>query len=302
MSALEPVLRTEIDYARAAESAAELIQNLGIGFERGDPVTFFLRLGPILDGLSIGAAPVQDRNRALYLKHLIVLWNVILDDDIDRHNSRSELDTASQAVSCLLSGAPIPSVTDGKSTMVLREILSRWPTNGSFGDLPFDLYEQVCGFTFDYRTNLLPSTVNSEEYLRYSTLTASIKAHVDVDCLVSEVAPTPADYRQIRSACDCFSIALKLATDIGSLARELHTEQSHGFITVLARERGLSLTTHQDRDSLIARFGDEVRQRSTAALERGRAYLERVESFEVSSLSATVELIMNQYFIADPFG
>ncbi|WP_257445869.1 terpene synthase family protein [Archangium lipolyticum] len=277
---------TEI--SASADAVARFIEKNGIKFERGNPVTFFNRLGQVHVDLTLPVVSKEHEETVLLLKNYCGLWTALVDDEMDLHGSRTELDATIQLLVDCSQGKTPPAESTSSAVRTLKEVLTKLPTDPAKAQLReafyFDLWVMVNGFVYeDCINNKATLVANSTEYARYSALTASLKHYLDLDYLFSKEEPDPAAYRLMRKGYDHLALAIKFASDIGSIRRELKNEYNLNLVTILGMEEGTFFATHRLNDtklkealSLLQPQLDKVRDLAMKELTIGRDILEQL--------------------------
>lgn len=288
-----------MDTTTHSSAIKKLIDEYQIDFTRGDIDIYFGNLTQVLAGLTLPS--VTDKWTAVYLKNVYTLWNILVDDEIDRENSRSGLDAS---FAFLASGSiSADSHVAARLLKLLLEKLGRYEGLGR----QF-LLEIAQGFNYEHLINSDRKYASTEGYLRNSTLTASIKYFISVDLALSN---TSFDFAEITSLVDSyqyFSVAIKLASDLGSFQREISDEQNLNYPILLAikgnnldPETVFSLKKEELSEMARSNF-DSIRSEIKEHFQKGLTSLERISTIDISILKKTVTRIITQYSNEeDPF-
>jgi hypothetical protein len=295
-----------------AERVARFIESNGIRFERGTPRQYFTQLGLLSASLTLPIVPEEQMATVLLLKNYCNLWNIVVDDEIDREGRKEQLDASTQV---LLSRSrnEVPASLGYSAARTLDEVLTALPTDPAKAHLRevlyFDLWEEMNGFRYEYCINKVGAAANPLEYGKYSTMTASIKHFLDLDCLFATHVPEPASYRLLRKGYEHFGLAVKFASDLGTLKRELLEEDNLNSVRILAQEAGITslegkLESEAQYDALLPSLVpvfDKVRQLATDNLEAARLVLANVPGVETRPLLKSISGLIETYRKRDPF-
>lgn len=183
---------TDDDYVALALQLRDFIDNHDIRFQRGDPLRFFRTLGPIHAGLTTTLLDKPTRQISTRIKHLFSLWNVIVDDAIDRQSSPIELRASIRFINDTLglpATATAPTTTSSSETLLstIFEELSACPERWRH-IIAFDILKHAFGFYYELLINSNRSLANTHEYVNFSTLTTSITVFIDIDHALSPPA------------------------------------------------------------------------------------------------------------------
>jgi hypothetical protein len=307
------LIQTEI--SDIADIMARFIEAKGITFERGNPQPFFTKLGFMHDGFTLPLMSQQHRATVVRLKNLYGLWNTIVDDEIDRDGRRDHLDASLRLLLHRSRGEAAP-VSDSKAALTLDELLSLLSAelprkNAPLEAFYFDLWDLMNGFSYEYCINKLGRVANSVEYGKYSTMTASIKHYLDLDCLFAAQEVSPSDYRHLRVGYEHLGLAIKFASDIGTLKRELMDEDNLNLVRILALEAGLSGAGVQQKLEDEAQYEsfreqlrphvEKVRQLAQEKLAAADAAFTGLSSVDARPVFKAVTRLVETYFKSDPY-
>ncbi|HEX8441025.1 terpene synthase family protein [Archangium sp.] len=302
------------EISAVSEPLARLIESNGIKFERGNPRQYFAQLGLLSVGLTLPLVPREHLATVVLLKNYCNLWNIVVDDEIDREGGRRHLDASMQLLTLRLQGRS-DQVPDSGAARVLHEMLELLPATASPAKerlrqaLYFDLWEEMTGFSYEHCINSVRAAANSVEYGKYSTMTASIKHFLDLDCLFAADELEDTVYRKLRTGYEFLGQAVKFASDLGTLKRELLEEDNLNIVRILALESGLpgmerKLETEAQYEALLPSLQDIfVRSRKLALdnLESARALLAPVTEVDTRPLVKTISGLVESYCKRDPF-
>lgn len=286
-----------------------------ITFERGDPKSYFETFSQINAGLTLPLVSPQQRVTVVKLKNFYALWNFLVDDEMDRRGTCRHLDASMQVLLDRSRGAE--GRTEGSRVAELMdEILKAIPvspshTRGHLRELLiFDLWAVLSGFRYEYCLGKKPQVANSLEYRKYTTQVATFEHYLDLDCLFADRELAPTTYSQLRKAYEHMGQALKLASDIGSLKRELMEENNLNLVRILASESGVfrleqKVEREEEFEELRPKLQPtvlEVRRLATVEMETATALLSPLDA-EVDSqvLRKTASRMMQGYFQRDMF-
>jgi hypothetical protein len=285
------------DISAVADNVAHLIDLHGVRFTRGTPQQYFKQLGNLSAMLTLPIVAEAARAQVLLLKNLCNLWNIIVDDELDQERKHGHLDASVELLLSYSRGQQPVSGLDSSAARVLNEVLTRLPTaddphkQGLREMFFFDLWEEVNGFRYEDFINRVTWAATLEEYGKYSTMTASLKHFLDLDCLFAEQPPSASAYRQLREAYEHFGRSVKFASDLGTLKRELLEEDNLSVIHILARESGLmeferklELKSEAEYEALLPRLQparDKARALVTTHQDRALGALKEAEKLLV---------------------
>jgi hypothetical protein len=295
-----------------ARFIAEFITSKNIELGRGDGnvLAFFNELGNWHYLFTLESAR-EHAGILVRLKNLYGLWNALVDDEIDQRGTRHQLDASMQLLlSRTGQGVPAPE-KDCPAVHALRELFTQLdatrPPNREhmLEAFHFDLWDLMNGFGYEYSINKLARLANSEEYSKYSTMTASIKQYLDLDCIYAAQYPSAADYRHLRVGYEHLGRAIKFASDIGTLKRELKDEDNFNLVRILALESGL--TTIEQRvesdeqyealmnQDALKQAVQEVRKRAETELNAARSHLEQATAVDTRMVLKGVTRFIDKY-------
>lgn len=290
----------------AARQLAAYIREHDVPFARGVLEEFFLRVLAVVRGLRVCDVPDHHEDRSLFAKGLFVLWAVVVDDALDRDADRTQLDGSTRWLSTQMHGGRMetpPTVAESILADAFESLEGRVDP-AALQVLRFDMWEQVYGLHYEALIGATPALATTREYGRYSVLVASIKIYVDVDLALSGHALAGADYRRARAVCDELACAIKSASDIGTLGREI-AEGSPNVVALRLRDAGFAVSD-VDRDGSDARAAlrqviraTEVEAWHRLAQVRHGLSLPRDEA--LARLVNTVEGVVRAYCAGDPF-
>lgn len=300
MSAAPREPATHAEHAQMNESiareAAALVEEASLPFQRGEPLGFLRKMTQLGRALTLPIVPVERARTAILLKVLYSLWNVLVDDEIDRQGTAAELD-ASMAY---LSGRG--EASSGASAVLER--MARLVPAGRISRLDalgFDLWEVASGLGYELFINRNPGLATPFEYRRYSTVTASMKVDLDIDCLLAASPPRQPVYRMLREAYDELGAAVKLAGDIGTARREVHDEDNMSLLRILAGQADRGAAAEEVLAAALRHRG-EVEALARAHLRRAVELFSSVPEMDPGAVVHTVERIVEVYASGvDPF-
>lgn len=288
------------DIEAMALEVSSLIREGGISFQRGEPLAYVRKLARLNSALTLPIVPSERHKSAVLAKVLYATWNIVVDDEMDRTKTTHGLD---DAIAFLLGRRDTRS---GPNALLWR--LAELTPGGSIRreePLGIDLWEVVQGLNYEWFLNHSPEMGISTEYRRHSTMTASLKVLLDVDCLFSRSVLEPSAYRALREAYDEMTCAVKLAGDVGTLHREVHEEDNVNLLRILARSGDAGGSTGGSPDEQMAsalRFKEEVSAWSRGHMKRATEYLCGIGSLDATGVLAAVGRIVEVYLSGvDPF-
>lgn len=289
------------DVESIAEETLELVRANGIAFRRGEPLDYFRRLARLGAALTLPIVPPASLRRSVFLKVLYPLWNIVVDDEIDRDGTTRELN----ASVAFLIAAPAPASAAGAILARFADLLPDGSLSRSSA-VGFGVWEAVHGFAYEHFINKNPALATPFEYRRYSTMTASLKLFLDIDLGLADRVPGAPVRRRLRQAYDDLSCAIKLASDIGTLRREVHEENSMSLLRILAGsgERQDPFTERQANEAVAEalRFKDEVAALAHAHMRSARQMCGEAPEVDTSAVLTAVGKIVDVYASGiDPF-
>jgi hypothetical protein len=299
--------------ADITHTVANFIETHGIKFERGEPREYFAKLTRLHTGFTLPIVSREQLATAVLLKNFYGLWNIIVDDEVDREGLRTHLDASVQLLLCHSRGEEVHAPSSS-AARTLQEILAKLPQDASKAHLRelflFDLWDLMTGFRYESCINRVTRGANSLEYGKYSTMTASIKQFLDLDCLFATNELPSHSYRTLRVAYEHLAVALKFASDVGSLKRELVDEDNLNLVRILALEEGVpelerKLENEAQYEAILPRIEPlltKVRQQAQAKLESARSLLDKVPEVDTRQLLASLTKVIEIYCKCDdPF-
>jgi hypothetical protein len=297
-----------LDVGRLAQIVVDMIQRHGISFVRGEPRDYFTRLSRVNAGLTLPVVAPADLPEVVLLKNLYVLWNFIMDDEMDREGTRTNLDAS---IGFLLGDASAERA-ESDAVKVLTSIFSRLPNRRPDDEaaLRFDLWEVVHGLNYEYYINRSARLANSLEYGKYSTMTASVKVLLDVDCMACPRPIGHEPYSKLRLAYEHLTLAIKYSSDVGTLRRELTEEKNLNAVRIRAAEEHLldlaySVSSPEEYESVLGRVRpvmDEVRNIAKRHFDAALRLLSSVPSVDSTLVLQTVASLIQPYNAGeDPF-
>lgn len=263
--------KTEISHI--VERTLKELDSIDIEFRRGNPEKYFENITQINLGLTIPNDDLELLVEAIYLKNLYVLWNILVDDESDIDKTNNLLNISLNQISSLKS----PEL----SFCLIPKILKPFEKSKFHSLLRFDLLNIINGFFYEHQINTINGLSSIEEYLDYSTMTATIKHYLDIDYGLFKLENLH-NYNSLRIGYHYYSIALKLASDIGTYHREKQYENSLNSIAILDG-KGL-------KDSK-----SEVKILSKKYLKKALSSISTIKDFNTVDISGTMEDIVLSY-------
>jgi len=279
------------------------LDRLGVIFTRGEPQIHIAQLTKISEGFTLSTTPREQRRDAIFLKNIYTLWNLTVDDEIDRKGHGEDLDAS-------LSFLEDRQLEPTSATKLLETLFSGLPSKeGALQRLKLDIWEVACAFQYERRLKIRPSLATSFEYRRHCEIVGSIKPFLDIDFAFLDLPTTCSSYRTLRAAYEHISVAIKLASDIGTFQREIVDEDTLNSIRIVAAERGLlPLDIRPSKDDFprirqrVAPIVEETKAIVTENIEQARTLLESTEMIDATSVFQTASYIIRQYIDEfDPF-
>jgi hypothetical protein len=284
-----------------------------ISFERGDPQKYFETFSQINAGLTLPIVSPQQRVTVVKLKNFYALWNFLVDDEMDRRGTCRHLDASMQVL--LDHSRGVAGLSEGSRVAELMgAILKELPVSPSLTRshlhelLLFDLWAVLSGFKYEYCLGKKPQVANSLEYRKYTTQVATFEHYLDLDCLFADRELAPTTYSQLRKAYEHLGQALKLASDIGSLKRELMEENNLNLVRILAAESGVfrleqKVEREEEFEELRPRLQPtvlEVRRLATEQMEAASALMSPLDAeVDTQLVRKTASRMMQGYFERD---
>lgn len=284
-----------------AEEVTALVRERGIQFQRGEVRPYFRRIARLQAALTLPVVPAPLRYSAILLKCLYSLWNFIVDDAVDRDRATGELDAS---MVFIVTGSAVPQ---SGACAVLQRIADITPGGrvDRASALGFDLLEVTHGLCYEHLVNSAPGIATTFEYRRYSTMTASLKVLLDIDWMFCEARFEPVVYRTLREAYDELTCAVKYASDIGTLRREVHDEDSMNLLRILARGATTQEGREPTRDDALAQaqtFTEDVAHLCRAHLQRAEELFSRAAEVDARGVLQTMTQVSEVYLSGvDPF-
>jgi len=294
------------DHRRLGEELKALIAALGIRYQRGDIVRMFALLGPILEGFSVCPLDREDCIQATRAKYIFTLWNILVDDDIDRDGSSTELMRSLLTLThTVKNGEYTPTPGESPSQRVLGLLFSILQESRPLDEcqhVMFGIHKHATGFYYEWLANHR-NAANSPEYSALSVLTADVSLYVDIDHTIKGQSFANPHYPRIRAACLEFARAVKYASDVGSLERELKEEQNHNFITIRTLETLGGARPRDDVTGVHAPAREEAMDRARTHFERGIEWLRPIDTtwYDTKPLIQAVDRLVTTYLGGDPF-
>lgn len=297
-------LISEGDLETIAREAAEVLREARVTFHRGRPFDFALKLAHLNAALTSPLVPARHVRVAISLKVLYVLWNVVVDDEIDRDNTTRGIDAS---IAFLLTEGANDEVDHAGASRLLACMAALVPAGRIRRSeaLGFDLLEVIQGLNFERFVSSNVVLATEFEYRRYGTMTASLKVLLDIDCLFVDPPLDGPSYAVLREVYDELTCAIKLASDIGTLRREVHEENSTNLLRILASSARQGSGESQGVDQTMAaamQYREQVAGEASAHVRRARTLLARVPRLEMRRFLGAVEKIVEVYASGvDPF-
>lgn len=297
------MMLTDVERVDVSTQVMALMTRHEVPFQRGNVIDFFGVLGPFLEGFTVSSLDHSARLRSARIKYIFTMWNVVVDDDIDRMGSANELLRSLSFLSHVARVDDHVEWTPGTPAQWLLHAMfleladiAPW---ASWRHLVFGVYKHAMGFYYEWLANHY-DMANSAEYTVFSTLTTDLTVYVDIDRVVSGDELRDVDYARLRSACLELSRAVKYASDVGSLEREVVDEANHNFITI----RHWESSGRRPRDKTeYAREIEESTALASEALTRAKRKLAALDParFDVRPLVESVDEMVSAYLQGDPF-
>lgn len=290
----------------AAERIASFVRRHAIPFARGEVAAFITRSNAVACAMAVRPIPAANAETSAYAKGLLTLWAVVVDDAIDRDRDRSELDESIAWLSARDRNTAPPTAS-GSCARILDElwrILAPQLDESTQRVLLFDLWEQALGLQYEALINAQPELAAPTEYRRFAVLVASIKIYVDVDLALAGGVLAGRSYRVVRSICDTLGGAIKYASDVGSLRRELWEEDNLNAVLLAAREAGAGLSQLRAGTAMQPLRGaiEATRAAAFACLDDARRSAARLgEEHDATQLLRVVQTLLTTYLEGDPF-
>lgn len=293
----------EDEIARLTSEMVDFIERHGIRFSRGDARAYYKYETRMHAGLTLPFVSPDQRSEIVRLKNLYALWNVVLDDEIDRTGARTNLD-ASLALLAGRSNCSLREAGTSDAATILAYLFARIPaTQPRARDaLRFDLWEVANGLVYEFYINTWREFATLSEYCRYSAMTASLKPYLDIDWMFSQATVDAETYKKLRLAYEHFSLALKYSSDIGTFRRELLEENNLNIVRIRAAEEGI---LRIDQAVAAEQYGEIARRmRSIFAdvakmaddnMSAARAILKGISALDTSSVVDTISHVIRTY-------
>jgi hypothetical protein len=201
----------------ATKKITDFITANNIQFQRGDSNDYFRSISKLSLALSIPQLQDENKLETIVLKNYFVLWNILVDDEIDRNGASSILEDSFGFITTKEKSKAETTLIESIATQCSKDILSEELTR-------LDLINICQGFLYEKIINSY-NVANVVEYEQLSSITASINILLDIDlsyCGIDKVR----DLGQLRTAYYHFGRAIKFSSDIGSIAREISSERN----------------------------------------------------------------------------
>ncbi len=296
-----------IDRASLAATVAatvELLERSGARFHRGDPQRYLLRVAGMIDGLTLPFVPTHARAAALRAKCSFSAWGLVMDDEIDREGTRGVLDESLLWQANARAGRAT-SEPSSVAARLLDEFWAQLPVANeeALDGIRFGIDEMLLGFSHEHTSNRRRRMANSLEYRKYGVAALGFKPLFDIDFAFVDVPPEPSVYTTLRMVYDHLALALKYASDIGSLERELAVEDNLNIVRIRAAETGrLPLDHARPRgDALrvqldaLASTVAEIRLEVEASRAAARALLDRIPQVPMHAVLDTIDALIEHY-------
>lgn len=288
-----------------AQQTADVVRAGGLSFRRGDPLEHMRKLARLNAALTLPLDHGSRARDAVLLKVLYTLWNYTIDDQVDHEHTTAGLDASTVF---LLRGAPDPGGSSDPACKILDMMSTLLPAGALSRAKPigFDLCEVLHGLNHEWFINRNRSRSTVFEYRRYSTMSASLKVLLDIDWTLADRTPDDSTYRTLREAYDELTLAVKLASDIGTLRREVHDEDNLNMLLILAGSAAPhERTASRDPEKIMAdalRHRDDVAAWALGHLGRASALFGQVDVLDASTVLDAARRIVEVYISGvDPF-
>ncbi len=285
-----------MDAKKQITTIKDLIKKHNIKFGRGDIETYFGYLSQVSFGLTL--PPSKPNWRAVYLKNVYTLWNITVDDELDRAHSNTELNACFDFIAT--------NNTSLKSTFLLEIMLAEL---GEYSEMAKqDILEMLTAFNFEFLINSQPYIANTQDYIRYSTMTASIKYFLLVDLALSNIRLSNAEFGALRNGYHHFSTAIKLSSDLGSFQREITEEKNLNYPLILLIEKDkvapnkIFSLSPTELHSAAKPYFPEIKKLIQKEYKKGLTSLERISTIKIDIFIETVANVITRYSNeTDPF-
>lgn len=245
------------------QSVVDFINKYQIDFHRGEVTSYFQRISHLNQEFSLPQADPAKKEESLVRKNLFVLWNIMIDDEVDREGKNTTLKDSF----AFWSGGK----TVNPTSEILSLIMGPESANTNYTTLKQDLFEVAKGFEYEYQINHENVIVNQKDYLDRSTLTASILPLLDLDLFYTDNT-NQLPLEKLRQAFSHIGKAIKLSSDIGSFAREVSQEKNLNLILVklieetnLNQERVFEKMHHYQ--PILKKMAEEVQKMAFVELD-----------------------------------
>jgi hypothetical protein len=160
-------LAVEISYG--LRWSQKLLRSNNIRFLRGEPVSYCHHLAQVKDAVTLPLVAPDHRRDAVFMKVLYGIWNLVVDDEIDRDGTSAALDASlaflmAMPPQLLQCSDPIRTILDRMAKITPTGRISR------SDPVEFDLWEVAHGLCYELLINRHPARATPFEYLRYSTM------------------------------------------------------------------------------------------------------------------------------------
>lgn len=276
----------------ATKLSLEYLTANNIAFTRGDPQRFFGKVSQLHLGLSLLPTGKTITAEQIHQKNMFALWNLLVDDPIDNNGDNT----------ALLKSISVFTGSDSTAFPPAQALLAPFSNTEYRTHTVMDLGEISMGFYYEYLINQDVTQASFNDYLIFSTQTISLLYYLDLDYASAASKEFAADYPALREAYKTFSIAIKLASDIGSFDREIETEKNLNSILILAIEEGV--LTHEnvfsDPEALknnpaIQEIVERVKTMAYEKYEEAVALLAPVTSVDTTMLKLSLKQLIDAY-------
>lgn len=293
---------TETELAWIAWESDVLLRSNAIRLVRGEPLDYCRRLARMSDTMTLPIVLPSRRRDAVFLKVLYAIWNIILDDEIDRDGTAAGLD----ASLTFLMAKPEEAAAYPPGACAVLHMMAKFLPGGKLlrsDPIGFNLWEVGHGLCYEIYLNHNRNRATKFEYLRYSVMTASLKIFLDIDCMWAKRPLDAGTYATLREAYDELTRAIKLASDVGTLWREVYDEDNMNYLRILAGQfRETNVLSAESAMGDALRYRDEVTRLARTHLMAAQCLFVNAQDIDASELLNSGASIVEAYSSgADPY-
>jgi hypothetical protein len=287
-AASSPTVSCAASLDEVVAATARAVNSLAFQSARGPLHRLLPTFSAINYGLTLRPLVDQRLQDNVVAKNVYVLWNITVDDAIDRQGSLRELDQSWRA---LLGEDAASSI--GVAGGLLRRLLAQ--AGGFDGDstpLIVALTEIMAAMRFEHACRDHPALAGAERLVRHSVTTLGLEVHLAIDLLAARPVLDDARVRLTSRVYRELSAAMRYASDVGGLQRE----RDEGALNSLTAWH----LDNPDADADALRRRGE--RRAQAHLSRARRIAASADVPGLADVIRTVTTMVRAFASGDPFG